>query len=304
MIELGRIAEHGRPSPSQARRVGLCRTARRESNPGSRPWAGLPRRPAMTPRDATVRRRALVTRPRAEAEALAAALARRGVEAVIEPLLAVDFRAAEPLDLAGVQAVLCTSANGVRALARASAERGLPLLAVGETTAAAARRAGFAAVASAAGDAAALARLAAARLDPRAGRLLHVAGSAVAGDLAGTLAGHGFTVARAVLYDARPATALSEQTRQALSDGEIDLALFFSPRTAATFVDLATAAGPGPRRGCAGVVAVSISQAADRALAALAWRARYIADAPNQAALLAAVDRALDRPALFADPAR
>jgi uroporphyrinogen-III synthase len=258
----------------------------------------------MIPRDATVRCRALVTRPRAEAEALAAALARRGVEAVIEPLISIDFRSDEALDLAGAQAVLCTSANGVRALARASAERGLPLFAVGEATAAAARRAGFAAVESAAGDAAALAALAAVRLDPHAGSLLHVAGSAVAGDLAGTLAGHGFTVVRAVLYDARPATALSEETRQALSCGGIDLALFFSPRTAAIFVDLTIAAGPGPCRGCAGAVAVSISQAADRALAALDWRARAIADAPNQAALLAAVDRALDRRALFMDPAR
>ncbi|HJU19517.1 MAG TPA: uroporphyrinogen-III synthase, partial [Stellaceae bacterium] len=62
-----------------------------------------------------------MTRPRAESEALAAALRSRGVEAMIEPLIEIEDRAAAPLDLAGVQAVLCTSANGVRALARASA---------------------------------------------------------------------------------------------------------------------------------------------------------------------------------------
>src|SRR5579875_3886396 len=129
------------------------------------------------------RHRALITRPRAEAEALAAALERRGIAAVIAPMLEIVFRPAGPLELDGVQALLCTSANGVRALAQASAERGLPLFAVGDATAAA-RHAGFTAVASAAGDADALARLAAARLDPQAGRLLHVAGGAVAGDLA------------------------------------------------------------------------------------------------------------------------
>ena len=63
---------------------------------------------------------ALVTRPRAEAEALAALLAQRGIDAVIEPMIEiVDTGAALP-SLAGVQAILCTSANGVRALARAS----------------------------------------------------------------------------------------------------------------------------------------------------------------------------------------
>src|SRR5271167_936074 len=130
---------------------------------------------------------ALVTRPREEAETLAAALAARAVEALIEPLMEVDFRWTVPPDLAGVQAVLCTSANGVRALARACAKRRLPLLAVGDATAAWARAEGFTAVASAGGDAADLVRLAAARLDPRGGRLLHVCGDAVAGDLVGDL---------------------------------------------------------------------------------------------------------------------
>jgi uroporphyrinogen-III synthase len=237
------------------------------------------------------RHRALITRPRAEAEALAAALERRGIAAVIAPMLEIVFRPAGPLELDGVQALLCTSANGVRALAQASAERGLPLFAVGDATAAAARHAGFTAVASAAGDADALARLAAARLDPQAGRLLHVAGGAVAGDLAGALAARGFAVARAVLYDARPATALSEEARRALSGGEIDLALFFSPRSAATFVELASAAGLA--HACAGITAIAISAAVDRALAALGWRARHIADKPDRRALLEAVDRAL-----------
>src|SRR5689334_1055673 len=110
--------------------------------------------------------RALVTRPREETEALTAALASRGVAAFVEPLVEVRFPPSDPLDLAGVQAVLCTSANGVRALARATTERGVRLLAVGDATASRARAEGFAAVESAGGDAGDLARLAAARLRP------------------------------------------------------------------------------------------------------------------------------------------
>src|SRR5690349_11856358 len=103
--------------------------------------------------------RALVTRPRAEATGLAAALAELGIEAIVEPLLDIHYRAAKAPDLAGAQALLCTSANGVRALARLCGERAVPLFAVGDATAARARADGFLRVESAGGDAADLARL-------------------------------------------------------------------------------------------------------------------------------------------------
>jgi uroporphyrinogen-III synthase len=233
---------------------------------------------------------ALVTRPREEAEALAAALAARGVGALVEPMMEISFRAAA-IDLAGAQAVLCTSANGVRALARASSERALPLLAVGDATAARARAEGFADVASAGGDAADLARLAAARLSPQDGRLVHVCGSTVAGDLAGALRSRGFAVERRVLYEARPAAALGAAALGALKARQIDFALFFSPRTAAVFTRLAEAAAVG--RHCETITALSISTAADRPLAELRWRERQVAARPEQAALLDLLDRLL-----------
>ena len=234
---------------------------------------------------------ALVTRPREAADRLAAALAERGVAALIEPLLEVRFDAPTAPDLAGVQAVLCTSANGVRALARASGERRLPLLAVGDATAARAQAEGFAAIASAGGDAADLARLAAARLDPGDGRLLQISGGAIAGDLAGDLRGRGFTVELAILYQVLPVAALSPAAVDAIGSGMIDVALFFSPRTAAIFARLANGAGVGRR--CAGIAALSISAASDAPLAALPWRERRIATRPDQPALLAALGRLL-----------
>jgi uroporphyrinogen-III synthase len=231
--------------------------------------------------------RALVTRPREEAEALASAVAARGVGALIEPMMQVHFRHAI-LDFTGVQAVLCTSANGVRALARASAERAMPLLAVGDATAARARAEGFTTVASAGGAAADLARLAAERLRPQDGLLLHVCGSVLASDLAGALGAHGFAVERSVLYSAQPVAALSLAAVRALSAGEIDFALFFSPRTAAVFVRLAEAAGVA--QGCRTATALSISAAADKALDPVPWAERRIAERPNQAALLDKLD--------------
>jgi uroporphyrinogen-III synthase len=239
--------------------------------------------------------RALVTRPRDEAARLAALLARRGIEVVIEPLIEIADRDEALPDLAGVQAILCTSANGVRALAHASAERGIAIFAVGDATAREARAAGFRKIDSAGGNVDDLARLACRRLRPIDGKLLHVAGSEVAGDLAAALRGSGFAVERAVLYEARAADALTPGTAAAIGRGEIDLALFFSPRTAAIFARLADAAAVS--RGLAATVAMSISPAADAALGTLPFRERLIAAAPIQAALLALVEQFVGQPA-------
>jgi uroporphyrinogen-III synthase len=234
---------------------------------------------------------ALVTRPREEAESLAAALAARGVVAVIEPMMEVHYRANPAPDLAGVQALLCTSANGARALARIIGERDLPLFAVGDATAARARAEGFTDVASAGGSIADLVRLAVMRLRPQDGRLLHIAGEIVAGDLAGALRARGFTIERSVLYHARPVAALSRSAVHALRSGMIDFALFFSPRTAAIFLRLADSAGVAGS--CRTITALSISAAIDDVLSALSWRDRQVAEKPSQPALLDRLDRVL-----------
>jgi uroporphyrinogen-III synthase len=245
------------------------------------------------PTEFPVRRgpRALVTRPREEAQDLAVALAERGISVLVEPLMQVHFRASAAPDLEGVQAVLCTSANGVRALARVTDERRLPLLAVGDATAARARAEGFTGVASAGGAVADLVDLAVARLRPQGGRLVHVAGDFVAGDLVGALQAHGFMTERSILYEARPAAALSEAAVHALRCGAIDFAIFFSPRTATIFVGLAGLAGISAW--CHTITTFSISAAADAPLAGLPWRDRWVAEKPNQQGLLDRLDRVL-----------
>jgi uroporphyrinogen-III synthase len=232
--------------------------------------------------------RALVTRPREEAEMLAPALSARGFDTLIEPMMEIHFRDTAP-DLAGIQAVLCTSTNGVRALARANENREVPLFAVGDATAARARLEGFRKVANAGGGSADLVRLAAAQLHPGYGPLLYVSGIDIAGDLASALQRYGFTVDRCVLYEARPAPALSATAIGALADGEIDFALFFSPRTAAIFVQLAGAAGV--TQSCATVIALSISASADKALNGSRWRERLVAERPDRQGLLDMLDR-------------
>lgn len=228
--------------------------------------------------------RVLITRPRDEAETFAGQLGRLGVESDVEPLLEIRPRTGAALDLAGVQALLLTSANGARALEAATARRDLPVLAVGDATARAARAAGFVDVTVADGTVEKLAELARVRLKPEAGRLLHVAGSAVAGDLGGALTKAGFRVDRAVLYDAVTATELTPAARAALAANRLDAVAFFSPRTAATFVSLARRAGLEPR--LARLDALCLSRAVAEAASAVAWRSIKVAAAPELAALL------------------
>ena len=80
-----------------------------------------------------------------------------GFEPVVAPLLTVRALGEGPIDLAGVGAIAFTSANAVAAFAARSPARSLPVFAVGESTAAAARSAGFRAVLSTEGDVNALA---------------------------------------------------------------------------------------------------------------------------------------------------
>ncbi len=227
--------------------------------------------------------RILVTRPEDDGTALADSLARLGHEAVLEPLLTVRLRG-EALDVAGAQALLFTSANGVRAAARLTPERALPALCVGDATARAAREAGFGIVESASGDVRTLATLVRRRAAPGAGPLVHVAGTVSAGDLAGDLAASGFEVRRAVVYEAVTAERLSDETRQALSAGHIDAVVLFSPRTARTFARIAKDAG------LAGAMErvdmLCLSQAVAEALEDLPRRKTLVAAEPTQTALL------------------
>ena len=237
--------------------------------------------------------RALVTRPREDSETVALALGRRGLAVMIEPLLDIEPVDGAVVEAAGAQGILVTSANGIRALARLWPDRTLPVWTVGDASAAVARALGYDRVESAGGDVESLAALVAGGVDPARGSLLHAAGSVNAGDLAGRLGALGFDIRRQVLYRAVTAKAISPGLHAALESGGIDLALFFSPRTAATFVRLVTAAGL--RGMLARITAYGLSANVAAELASLPWAALRRAAEPTQAALLAALDDDLTR---------
>ena len=88
-------------------------------------------------------RRLLVTRPRADADALIQALAARGCAALLAPMLTIRPTGHRIDDAGRFQAAAATSGNGVDGLATATDRRALPVFAVGEATAERARGHGF-----------------------------------------------------------------------------------------------------------------------------------------------------------------
>lgn len=229
--------------------------------------------------------RLLVTRPAADAAPLAARLEALGHRPILAPLMTIVPVADPAIDLDGVQALLLTSANGVRALAAAMSRRDLPLYAVGGATAEAARDAGFAVAGTAEGTAGTLARLVAARLRPGDGALLHAAGRHRAGGLDEPLIEAGFTLRRTVLYEAQAATQLPAAAAAALGGDGVDGVLLFSPRTAGLFARLVAAAGLEGRLGR--VDAFCLSAAVASRLAMERWRNVFVAERPDGDALLA-----------------
>lgn len=228
--------------------------------------------------------RFLVTRPRSEGEALALRLREMGIETLLEPMLDLMPLPHPPLDFKGVQGVLLTSRGAAQALADATPNRSLALFAVGDATAGAARQLGFGDVTSAGGDGAALAKLVRNDVDPAKGTLLHVRGAHTAGDLAGDLTASGFTVREAVLYDARPAAQLSTGCVDAMRSGALDGALFFSPRSAETFVNLARMAGLEAT--AARLDAYCLSDAVATAATDLGWRRVVVSPSPDLDAMV------------------
>ena len=219
-----------------------------------------------------------ITRAQPEAEATARRLKAFGHEPVIAPLLQVQ-PVGEASELGGVGALAFTSRNGVRAFAAFSAERGLPVFAVGDATAEAARDVGFADVVSASGDVEALAELIAARKASFDGQLLYLSPEETAGDLADALERRGVLARTQVIYR----TVAAELSAGPPTD--IDAVLIHSAKAARRL-----AGEPALRTSAVSLTAVCISTAAAAPLQGQGFREVLVATAPNETALLQILD--------------
>ncbi|MCI5046490.1 MAG: uroporphyrinogen-III synthase [Aquisalinus sp.] len=157
--------------------------------------------------------------------------------AVLAPMMHVCFPKVAIPDLSDDTYLVFTSANGVRAFTQNTKKRVWPVFAVGMATAREARKAGFYQLEAAGGSVQSLAELIEQKATAQA-QLMHIAGSHVAGDLAGLLKERGFVYQRAVFYKAVASDRLPNKALELLRTGRISAATFFSPRTAKIFLSL------------------------------------------------------------------
>jgi uroporphyrinogen-III synthase len=240
----------------------------------------------------------LVTRPQPDDEATAAGLRARGREVLRAPMLRFEPVAFNDDADARYGAVIVTSANALRGIESHLASyrlHRLPLFAVGEHTAATARRMGFAEVIPADGDATALrdSVLAAvkAKTLKKAATLLYLAGADLARDLAGELGERGFTVVTHTTYRMIPVANLPREVCDAFAANGIEAVLHYSRRSARAFLDAARAAGVE-------ISALAIPQCCiSDAVAAILRDAGashvIVARSPDENAVFEALDRAL-----------
>lgn len=175
-----------------------------------------------------------ITRSEPGASKTAERLRERGYEPLVAPLLTIEPAPKLNRDPSQYQAVLFTSANGVRAFAALSDAR-LRALCVGDATAEAAREAGFADVESAAGDADDLLALSQRTLDPAGGPVLFASGEHIAAKIHQSLGKAGYSVDRSIVYRAAAADSIPKAAQEAIEAGGIDVVLFHSARAAEAF---------------------------------------------------------------------
>ncbi len=238
----------------------------------------------------------LVTRPEPEGTKLKGLLEELGHEAVVESLMEADLMPEAIDDLDGVTALIATSRNALRSLAQSPYLHdalAIPLFAVGQGTAEIARDLGFERIAIGPGSVSGFAAAIAGTLDPADGLILHLAGDALAGDLAGELGELGFRVLRPVVYRMKAAEALGEGTREAIGEGAIDGVVLMSPRTARIYAGLIKRHGLVDA--AAEIAHVCLSDAVARSLAPLGDVPVEIAEKPTLNAILELIEQVADR---------
>jgi len=226
----------------------------------------------------------LITRPEPEASELEATLKQLGYQTLVDSMLHIGLLAPGPVDFSAAQALVFTSANGVRGTENLSTPTSLPAYVVGSATAKAAQQANFNNIHVSNGDALELCRNIEKELDPAQGPLIHLTGKHTAIDIQHALRTKGFCVKKHVVYEAKPARQFAPETQQALDNRAIQSVLFFSPRSAAIFAKLLQ--DNKQTIICRSMTAICFSQNIAGALQGTTWKELQVAKRPQMECLL------------------
>jgi uroporphyrinogen-III synthase len=223
-----------------------------------------------------------------DGERTAAALRARGHEVLLVPLMRV--RPVPAVVSGNWSAAIVTSANALRVLPteQIAPLLSIPLYAVGQRSADAARELGFREVHSPNGDARDLVRLIVERHANQDTPYLYLAGQDRTADVEAALAGHDLKVETVIVYRVVP-TGFPPELFNAIEHREIDAVLHFSQRSAENYLAGAKAAGLmqpalAPRQLC-------LSRQVAEPIAATGAPSVAIASRPDEASLFELLQR-------------
>ena len=221
----------------------------------------------------------LITRPEHQARTTIKALDEAGLSTFADPLLHLKEIPHAVDDYASYEAFIVTSGNSFSFWDMTGVDKDKPLIAVGSQTARLAAEHGFTSITDINGTA----RNIQDHLNGE--KALHVGGYHISHSL-------GDHVERLIVYEAVPAEELSAACKQALERGEIELAMFYSTRTAKIFVRLIQAAELEHR--LEAVKVLSMSANVIRSVRVLPWADMYKSSMPNGTAMIDACKRIMN----------
>lgn len=227
----------------------------------------------------------LVTRPINEATQTTAKLRALGHTVLVAPAIKV-----EPVSFeipAENRSIIITSRNAARIGLANIGNKQRPIFAVGEQTAQEARELGFTNITVGPGTARKMipTLLECGISDKR--KYTHLCGNEVSYNIAAALAAEGLDATSTVTYQTLPTRSLGMEVQEALNAGQIDIALFYSPRTATIFEE--TVADYGRSDWLSRIDAFCLStRVAENLLGP--WRSKRYAIIPTEKAMFSMLD--------------
>lgn len=227
----------------------------------------------------------LLTRPEISSQFSKKILVEMGHTVEVAPLLNIVPLAKQKLKGA-YGALVFTSQNAVRVFNEIYpnwlSSYGGKVFAVGLRTTKAVISAGFSNVIQSNGDVVGLVSVVTSNMVAGDGVILFPRGRHVAADLEGMLLDRGLKVEPLVIYEAKMAEAMPVAIIKALKECKINCVLFYSARTATTFIELVKQNGI---KNLASTTAVVLSESIGKALEGIGWKAIIVASVKTEQAL-------------------
>lgn len=227
--------------------------------------------------------RVWLTRPHADSARMGEALAARGVDSLIAPVLTIKPYRFHPPRLLPDALLLTSRHTAIALMALAQEWRGLPVYCVGPATARIAHQHGFYKTIVGRGSATTLLPKILSNL--RSGdKILHLSGDEVRVNLTPLLQRYSITLERLMVYRATASDALPPTLQHALAAGQIGGAVFYSPRSAHLAHGLLAQAGLLPAM--VGIDAYCLSLAVAEEASQLGCKSLHVADQPTHQAMM------------------